>query len=189
MPEPKQISDAELLHSISNGDEEALAVLYDRYQTILFSIIARLLNSREEAEDILQEVFLQVWNKSGNYEEARGRVFTWLVTLSRSRAIDRLRSMGVREKAIDEASHEAFDAVSHAETDTIHNEKKKRVKSILAQLPEEQRIVLFMAYFEGHSQTEIAQTLNLPLGTVKTRMRSGTIRLRDNFGDSLKDLI
>lgn len=187
--ESEQISDAELLRAITNGDENALAFLYDRYRTILFSVILRIVYSREEAEDVLQEVFLQVWNKARDYNESRGKVFTWLVTLARSRAIDRLRSLGVREKAVDEATRETLDVVSDAEIDAIHAEKKERVERVLSELPEEQRRVLLMAYFEGRSQSEIAEALNTPLGTVKTRMRSGMNRIRELFSDSLKDLI
>lgn len=163
--------------------------MYDRYRTILFSVIARIIISREEAEDVLQEVFLQVWNKAQDYDESRGRVFTWLVTLARSRAIDRLRSLGARERAVDEATREADDVVSDAEIDAIQAEKRKKVGHALAQLSEEQKQALMMAYFEGCSQSEIAERLNTPLGTIKTRMRSGMIRLRELFGESLKDLI
>lgn len=188
-PEQVQISDAELLHSITNGDEAALASLFDRYRSILFSIIVRIVISREEAEDVLQEVFLQVWNKARDFDESRGKAFTWLATLARSRSIDRLRSLGARERAVDEATRETVDVVSDAEIDSMYAEKRKRVQHALAQLPEEQRRVLLMAYFEGCSQSEIADRLNTPLGTVKTRMRSGMIRLRELFGDSLKELL
>jgi RNA polymerase sigma-70 factor (ECF subfamily) len=184
-----QISDAELIHAISRGDEDALAFLFDRYRSILFSIILRIVISREEAEDVLQEVFLQVWNKARDFDESRGKAFTWLATLARSRAIDRLRSLGARERAVDEATRETVDVVSDAEIDSMYAEKRKRVQQALAQLPEEQRRVLLMAYFEGCSQSEIAHRLNTPLGTVKTRMRSGMIRLRESFGDRLKELL
>lgn len=188
-PDQVQFPDVELLHAVASGDEEALASLYDHYRSILFSVIVRIIISREEAEDVLQEVFLQVWNKARDFDESRGKPFTWLVTLARSRAIDRLRSLGARARAAQEAQRETVEAVSDAEIDTIHSEKRKRVERALAELPEEQRRVLLMAYFEGCSQSEIAERLNTPLGTVKTRMRSGMIRLRELFGDSLRELI
>lgn len=87
----EQTSDIELLHDIAGGDEPALARLYDQYRVILFGLLVRTLNSREEAEDVLQEVFLQVWRRAADFDETRGKPFTWLVTLTRSRAIDRLR--------------------------------------------------------------------------------------------------
>jgi len=184
-----QISDVELLSAISRGDEDALAYLFERYRTILFSVIVRIVFSREEAEDVLQEVFLQVWHKARDYDESRGKPFTWLVTLARSRAIDRLRSLGARARAVDEATRDAVEPVSDAELDSMYTEKQERVQRALSELPEEQKRVLFMAYFEGCSQSEISDRTGVPLGTVKTRMRSGMIRLRELFGDSLKELI
>jgi RNA polymerase sigma-70 factor, ECF subfamily len=97
-PEAAQTSDVELLHAIARGDEVALARLYDKYRVILFGLLVRILNSREEAEDILQDVFIQVWRRAKDFDERRGRPFTWLVTLARSRAIDRLRMLGARQR-------------------------------------------------------------------------------------------
>jgi RNA polymerase sigma-70 factor (ECF subfamily) len=186
---PAKIEDADLLRAIAREDEEALASLYDRYRTILFSVIVRIVDSREEAEDVLQEVFLQVWNKASDFNEERGKPFTWLVTLARSRAIDRLRSLGARARAVDEATKDAPDVIWDAEEDAQTKEQRERLGRALQQLPEEQRRVLLMAYFEGCSQSEIAERLNTPLGTVKTRMRSGLIHLRELAEDKLKDLI
>jgi RNA polymerase sigma-70 factor (ECF subfamily) len=187
-PEQAQISDAELLRRIADGDEEALASLYDRYKAILFSLILRILHSRSEAEDILQDVFIQVWNKAANFDEARGRPFTWLATLSRSRAIDRLRQLGSRERTATEASREATDILVDAEEDAIKSEQSAVVREALSQLPEEQRRTLLLAYFDGLTQTEIAEKLQTPLGTVKTRMRSGMIKLRELLGGQSKTL-
>ncbi len=173
------ISDTELLHAVARGDEQALAQLYDRYRLILFGLLLRILHSREEAEDVLQEVFLQVWKRAPDFDEERGRAFTWLVTLARSRAIDRLRALGSRERAANEATREATDLVSDAESDAIRSEQSAVVRNALAELPEEQKKALLLAYFEGLTQTEIATRLGAPLGTVKTRMRSGMIKLRE----------
>jgi RNA polymerase sigma-70 factor, ECF subfamily len=186
---PKQapISDAELLRQIAGGDEEALASLYDNYKSILFSLILRILHSQSEAEDILQDVFIQVWQKAANFDEERGRPFTWLVTLARSRAIDRLRQLGSRERTATEASRAAPEEWTDAVEDAIKSEEGAVVRGALAQLPEEQRRALLMAYYEGLTQTEIADKLDTPLGTVKTRMRSGMIKLRELLGDQLKN--
>jgi len=97
-PEQAQATDADLLHAVARGDELALGSLYDRYRVILFGLLARILNSREEAEDVLQEVILQVWRRAADFDEQRGRPFTWLVTLARSRGIDRLRLLGARQR-------------------------------------------------------------------------------------------
>ena len=179
-PEPARTSDAELLHAIARGDEQALAALYDRYRLILFGLVMRILHSREEAEDVLQELLLQVWKRASDFDEARGRPFTWLVTLARSRAIDRLRSLGARDRATTESVRDAGpEPWSDAADDAIRSEQSKIVRQALAELPEEQRQALLLAYFEGLTQTEIAARLGAPLGTVKTRMRSGMIKLRE----------
>jgi RNA polymerase sigma-70 factor (ECF subfamily) len=140
----------------------------------------RILKSREEAEDVLQEVLLQVWRKAGDFDERRGRPFTWLVTMTRSRAIDRLRQLGARDRLAENAAIEmSDDETSDAALDAMQAEQRKIVKRALAELPEDQRDALLLAYFEGMTQSEIASKLGAPLGTVKTRMRSGLTKLRE----------
>ena len=177
--EPLQISDSDLIHAVARGDELALAACYDRYRLILFGLILRILHDREEAEDVLQDIFLQVWRRAGDFDEARGRAFTWLVTIARSRALDRLRSAGSRARLAEEAAQIPRDDVADASQDALKSEAAAIVRRALAALPEEQRRTLFLAYFEGLTQTEIAARLGDPLGTVKTRMRSGMIKLRE----------
>jgi RNA polymerase sigma-70 factor (ECF subfamily) len=174
-----QISDVEVIHAIARGDEQALACLYDRYRVILFGLLVRILNSREEAEDVLQEVFLQVWRRAADFNELRGKPFTWLVTLSRSRGIDRLRSLGARERAAIASASNPEEAVSDAAEDAYKSEQRGIVARALKQLPDDQKVALVLAYFEGLTQSEIAMRLGAPLGTVKTRMRSGMIKLRE----------
>ncbi len=188
-PEKQQSLDVELLHAIARGDEAALARLYDSHRLILFGLLMRILNSREEAEDILQEVFLQVWRRAADFDEKRGRPFTWLVTLTRSRAIDRLRLLGARQRLATGAAQEQTETVSDALVDTLRSEQKEVVKRALAELPEEQRQTLMLAYFEGLTQSEIASKLGAPLGTVKTRMRSGMIKLRTLLGTQLESSV
>jgi RNA polymerase sigma-70 factor (ECF subfamily) len=187
--ESGEVSDVELLHAVARGDEAALARLYDGYRVILFGLLVRILSSREEAEDILQDVFIQVWRRAKDFDENRGRPFTWLVTLARSRAIDRLRQLGARQRLATGAAQEQTEKVSDALSDTIKVAQRETVRHALAELPAEQRHALVLAYFEGLTQSEIAAKLNAPLGTIKTRMRSGMIRLRallgsqsENFG-------
>jgi len=178
-PEQAQSADVQLLKAIARGNEQALAKLYDQYRVILFGLLIRILNSREEAEDVLQEVFMQVWRQAGDFDENRGKPFTWLVTLARSRGIDRLRSMGARERVAVAATREANEESSDAASDAFRSEQQQLVRSALAQLPEEQKRPLVLAYFDGLTQTEIAEKLGAPLGTVKTRMRTGMSKLRD----------
>ena len=180
-------SDVELLHAVARGDEAALARLYDGYRVILFGLLVRILNSREEAEDILQDVFIQVWRRAKDFDETRGRPFTWLVTLARSRAIDRLRQLGARQRLATGAAQEQTETVSDALSDTIRVAQRETVRQALAELPEEQRNTLVLAYFEGLTQSEIAAKLSAPLGTIKTRMRSGMIKLRALLGKQLEN--
>jgi RNA polymerase sigma-70 factor (ECF subfamily) len=186
-PETVQIPDADLLRAVAQGDEESLAAIYDRYRTILFGLLFRILGNRAEAEDILQEVFVQVWQRARDFDENRGKAFTWLVTLARSRAIDRLRSLGSRSRTIEAATKESADAVADAVEDAINNERGEVVREALKELPEEQRAALLMAYFDGFSQSEIAERTNTPLGTVKTRMRTGMTKLREVLAPRVGD--
>jgi RNA polymerase sigma-70 factor (ECF subfamily) len=177
--EPAQENDVALLSAIGARDEVALAQLYDRYRAILFGLLMRILNNREEAEDVLQEVFLQVWRKAEDFDENRGRPFTWLVTLARSRGIDRLRTLAARERVAEAGAREPSEEISDAATDAFKSEQRGLVSDALAKLPDEQKRPIMLAYFEGLTQSEIATNLGAPLGTVKTRMRTGMIRLRE----------
>jgi RNA polymerase sigma-70 factor (ECF subfamily) len=188
-PEQAQTTDLDLLQGIAGGDEQSLSALYDRYRLILFGLILRILHSQPEAEDVLQEVFLQVWRRAGDFDETRGRPFTWLVTLARSRAIDRLRSLSSRERTAQESARGVPDQISDAADDAVKSEQGEVVRAALRELPEEQRQALLLAYFEGLTQSEISERLGAPLGTVKTRMRSGMIKLRELLGGRMKDLL
>jgi RNA polymerase sigma-70 factor (ECF subfamily) len=187
-PEQAQVSDVELLHAVAGGDEEALARLYDRYRLILFGLLLRILGSREEAEDVLQDVFIQVWRRARDFDEKRGKPFTWLVTLARSRAIDRLRLLGARNRLAESVAKDQVDEVSDALSDTIHSGQREIVQLALAELPAEQKEALVLAYYDGLTQSEIASQLGTPLGTIKTRMRSGMMKLRTLLGTQLDNL-
>ncbi|MDQ3907540.1 MAG: sigma-70 family RNA polymerase sigma factor [Acidobacteriota bacterium] len=183
MSDPREQADNDLLHAVARGDEAALAAIYDRYASILLGLLLRILHSRGEAEDVLQEVFLQVWRRAADFDETRGRAFTWLVTLARSRAIDRLRSLDARERAAHAAAAEPADQIGDANADALHAEQREIVRRALAELSEDQRTTLLLAYQEGLTQTEIAERLNQPLGTVKTRTRAGLMKLRELLRD------
>jgi RNA polymerase sigma-70 factor (ECF subfamily) len=180
-------SDVELLHAVARGDEGALARLYDQYRVILFGLLVRILGSREEAEDVLQDVFIQVWRRAGDFDETRGKPFTWLVTLARSRAIDRLRLLGARQRLADASAKNQTEEVSDALADTIQSGQREVIQRALSELPEEQKQALVLAYYDGLTQSEIASQLGTPLGTVKTRMRSGMAKLRALLGGQLEN--
>lgn len=154
--------------------------IYDRYRVILFGVLLRILNDRAEAEDVLQETFLQVWRRASDFDEKRGRPFTWLVTLARSRGIDRLRTLASRERVAQAGAKEnPEEEFSDAAIDVVRSEQRGVVNKALDQLPEEQKRPLMLAYFDGLTQSEIAAHLGAPLGTVKTRMRAGMMKLRE----------
>ena len=185
--EPAQLSDGDLVRATARGDQSALAQLYDRYRLILFGLVVRILHDRAEAEDVLQEAFLQVWRRATDFDEARGRAFTWLVTIARSRALDRLRATGSRGRLAHEAAQVPREDVGDAATDALRSEEGKVVRHALAELPDDQRRPLLLAYFEGLTQAEIAARLGDPLGTVKTRMRAGMIKLREILRDKVRN--
>ena len=179
-PEPAQDNDVELLKAVAARNEAALGQIYDRYRVILFGVLLRILNDRAEAEDVLQETFLQVWRRAADFDEKRGRPFTWLVTLARSRGIDRLRTLASRERVAQACAKEnPEEEYSDAATDVVKSEQRGVVNKALDQLPEEQKRPLMLAYFDGLTQSEIAAHLGAPLGTVKTRMRAGMMKLRE----------
>jgi RNA polymerase sigma-70 factor (ECF subfamily) len=168
-----------LLQQMAGGDRDAFTRFYDRYASLAFTFALRLLGSRSDAEDLLQEVFLQVWRQAQSYSSERGSPEAWLITMTRSRAIDRLRSMhrrGMRPLAPDEPA--GVGGGTPMEPPAQASEAKLTVQGVLPKLPETQRIVLELAYFDGLTQSEIAARLGEPLGTVKTRMRAGLERLR-----------
>lgn len=169
-----------LIQQIAAQDRDAFGQFYDRYSPLVFSLALRMLRAQADAEDLLQEVFMQLWRQAANYDRDRGAPEGWIINIARSRAIDKLRSIRRMEKSFvltdDPAKAESGDNV---ESSASESETKLTMNSALANLPEAQRRVLELAYFEGLSQSEIAKRLKEPLGTVKTRMRAGLKRLRD----------
>ncbi|HEY9599064.1 MAG TPA: sigma-70 family RNA polymerase sigma factor [Cyanophyceae cyanobacterium] len=180
-------SDAELFGLLRAGDTTALGILYDRYSSLVYSLALRVLANPQEAEDLTQEVFLTFW-RSSNYNPARGSLSSFLTTLTRSRAIDRLRSRGTVLKFLQRWSETMTTETSSPTPFEVAslNQRSHYVRNALAQLPDNQRQVLEMAYYEGLSQSEIARTLNIPLGTVKTWARQGLLTLRRNLKDFIE---
>jgi len=176
-------SAAYLIQQVAQQDREAFSELYDRCSSLVFTLAIRMLKVRSDAEDLLQEVFVQVWRQASNYSADRGSPEAWIINIARSRAIDKIRSIRRMEKSFvltgDPARAESSDNV---ESSAAESEVRLTMNSALASLPEAQRRVLELAYFDGLSQSEIAARLAEPLGTVKTRMRSGIQRLRDILG-------
>jgi len=176
-------SDVDLLRQIGQEDRRSFEMLYDRFSGVLFSTAYRVLNNREAAEDVLQDVFIQIWEKAPLYDPARGKPMTWAVTLTRHKAIDRLRSTVRRNRLHDDVEREAelfaqfddrspFDAVSARETNQI-------VRDAIQQLSKDQREAIVLAFFSSLTQTEIAERFQEPIGTIKAGIRRGMIKLRE----------
>ena len=169
-----------LIRQVANQDRDAFSQLYDRCSSLVFSLAMRMLKVRSDAEDLLQEVFVQVWRQASNYSAERGSPEAWIINIARSRAIDKIRSIRRMEKSFvltDDPSR--AESSNNIESSAAESETRLSMNAALANLPETQRRVLELAYFDGLTQTEIAQRLAEPLGTVKTRMRSGIQRLRE----------
>jgi RNA polymerase sigma-70 factor, ECF subfamily len=186
------LGDAALVRQVADRRPEALGELYDRFSPLLLGLTARILGSRAEAEEVLQDVFLQVWNRADRYDPSRSSVSTWLVLIARSRAIDRLRSRRVAERTLEAVQQEAPGG-GHASPEAAENvlirERRERVRSELALLPAEQREVLELAFFQGLSQSEIAGRTGIPLGTVKTRSLLAMKKLRQALRPAIRELL
>jgi RNA polymerase sigma-70 factor (ECF subfamily) len=168
-----------LVRGVAGGDRAAFARLYDLYSPLLFALGIRILRDRREAEDLLHDVFLEVWKTAADYDPERGKVRTWLLIRMRSRALDSLKSARVSRRASgDEAAYEQV-----ASDDPSQAPDQQRIRRALAELPSEQRSVLELAYFEGLSCSEIAERESVPIGTVKSRTAAALAKLRARIGD------
>ena len=171
----------DLVSRIARGDQDALAALYDSTNRLLFGLILRVLNEQGAAEEVLMDVYTQVWKQAPTYDAGRGSPLAWLTTIARSRAIDRLRSgwqTQQRSEPLDVVTDKETSAFS-PEEDSVYAERQRLVRKALAALSPEQREVIELAYYGGLSHSEIAEKLKQPLGTVKTRTRLGLMKLRD----------
>jgi RNA polymerase sigma-70 factor, ECF subfamily len=177
-PQPS-VSDAEIIARIYSGDESAVAQLYDLYSHVVYAVALRVLSDRSAAEDILQDVFVQLWRNPQAFNASRGSLGAWLAVIARNRAIDQLRKKRPAAEAVD------LDTVVSANLDLQNTAERKqaieKVRGVLASMPAEQRAALEMAFFEGLTHAEIAGKTGQPLGTVKTRIRSGLLAVRKAF--------
>jgi len=179
MPGP----DIELLRRMVEGDSGALGEFYDRHAGVLFGLICRILDDVKEAEDVLQDVLLLIWDKAASFDAVQGRPLAWAVTLARHKAIDRLRATQRRRaRFVADTDSEGVQDLpalqpSPPETARVH-EQGELMRTALARLPSDQRRAIELAFFDGLTPTEVAATLNEPLGTVKARIRRGMLKLR-----------
>ena len=171
--------DVQLITRVAGGEQDAIAELYDRHAARVYALAHRILGNSTDAEDVVQEVFSQAWRKATTYQADRGSVVAWLLVITRTRALDRVRARKPAERTLDDADSPVLASKAAPPADVmIAREQADRVRDALRQLPSDQRRALELAYFDGLSQTEIAAKLQAPLGTVKTRIRTALATLR-----------
>jgi RNA polymerase sigma-70 factor (ECF subfamily) len=179
-PESSDPDEIELLRGVAQGDRAAFAQLYDQFAGILYATALKILQDAREAEDVLQDVFLQIWDKAKNYDPNLGKPLTWTLTLTRHKAIDRLRSAQRRYKLAEEAAPEL--AQNQAQSSEAFNaDQNSIIRAAVKSLPSDQRQAIELAYFGGLTQDEISKHLQQPLGTIKARIRRGLMKLRDSL--------
>ena len=170
-------SEEEMVGLLKAADQQAFSVLYDNYSKALFGVVKKVISEEEVAEDVLQDVFVKIWNNRLMYDASKGRLFTWMLNIARNASIDYLRS---KQNKFDEKIHRGEKSVyelnktSSIETSVDHIGLKK----VVSKLKEDHRVLIDLVYFEGYTQEEISKKLDIPLGTVKTRVRAALITLR-----------
>ena len=181
--------DVAIIGRAAAGDEQALAALYDRWADAVHTLVVRIVREESDAEEVVEAVFWQAWQQAGRYTSDRGTPGAWLLSMARSRSLDRLRTLRRRrdEQPVDDSVFDSQPAPGDPLSDLDAHDRAQRVTMTLQELPAEQREVLELAYFEGLSQTEIADRLSVPLGTVKTRARLGLRKMRDRL-DALREV-
>lgn len=183
LPSESERTVEDLLRDVASGDRAAFGEMYDRLSSRVLGLVTRLLRDRAQSEEVTQEVFLEIWQGAGAFDRARGSAISWVLTIAHRRAVDRIRAsqksherdlrIGIRDV------EREFDSVTESVEIRVENERVKRAMSRLTPL---QREAVVLAYYGGYSHSEMAQILSIPLGTVKTRLRDGMIRLRDELG-------
>ena len=181
--------DDELLRGIASGDAASLGAFYNRHSGTVLALCLRILGTRADAEEVLGDVFWQVWEQAGRYDPARGNAVPWLLILARSRAVDRLRAVGRRKRLLVESDRpepaglRADPPASSADPykETVLSQQRTRIEAALARLDPAQRRAIELSFFEDLSHSEIAEILGEPLGTIKSRIRQGLIRLREGL--------
>ncbi len=173
------LADEDLISLVEGGDAEAFAVLYDRHGRPAYSLAYRMMGEKQAAEELAQNAFIKVWRRAGSYRAQKGSVRTWILSIVHNRGIDQLRSHASRRRTQEKIEASAASSQpSEAFAETWRNTQSEQVREALSTLPKEQLKILELAYFSGYTHVQIAELLNVPLGTVKGRMRLGLQKLR-----------
>jgi len=181
----RALADEDLMQLVRRGKASAFEVVYERHASAAFSLAYRIVGTRNGAEDVSQEAFLNIWRSGARYDRGRGSVRTWVLGIVHHRAIDHLRRATVHDKrrASDEGLEERFEAPERTDSEVARRDEARTVRKAMEELPAEQSQVIELAYFGGFTHTEIADMLETPVGTVKGRMRLGLKKLRDRLGE------
>ena len=182
MPTPTIYSEEELVQLLKQQSRDAFNYLYKQYAGVLFGVINKVVFDEHTAQDVLQDVFVKIWNNIDQYSPQKGRIYTWMINIARNAAIDKLRSKGEIMKGKIQNGDDIVNDVQRGMkteqvTDTIG------LRKMVAALKPEHEVIVSLAYFKGYTLDEISKTLNIPLGTVKTRMRSAIMQLRQGFNN------
>jgi len=183
LPTYRDLADEDLMQLVQRAEAAAFEVVYDRHAGASFSLAYRMCGARQLAEEVVQEAFLSIWRSGARYDRRRGSVRTWILGITHHRAIDVLRRGVVqdRHRASDEGMAERFEASERTEAEVARREEALEVRGALEDLPDEQRRAIELAYYGGFTQSEIAEMLGVPIGTVKGRMRLGMEKMRDRL--------
>ena len=180
-------ADARILRRMAGGDRAAFAELYDRFSKPLYSMALQVLREPAEAQDVVHDAFIAIWEKASDFQQTRGNAFSWAVTLTRNRAIDRLRQLRRRSQLLTDSATDA--GLIHAggnepsaDSSAQTSDEASQVRAAVATLPADQKKALELAFFKGLTQQQIAESLSEPLGTIKARIRRGLLKLRENLG-------
>lgn len=174
------LTEEELVHALKARETKAIQALYDMYSGALFGVISRIVQHTEIAEDLLQDTFIKIWNSTEYYDSSKGRLFTWMVNIARNLAIDKIRSKDFRNATKNQDIENNVDFID-AQKEITLNADTMGLKDMVTALKPEFNSVLDMVYFKGYTHVEAAEELNLPLGTVKTRIRMAIMELRKYF--------
>ena len=180
MPETIKYNEDELIGLLKNSDQSAFSYLYDHYSGALNGIIFKMISDQALAEDILQEAFVKIWNNFSSYDPTKGRLFTWMLNITRNLTIDTMRSKSYKKQSKIQSTENAVDSVSNNinENDRFDS---LGIRKYVGLLKEDQQQIINLAYFQGFTQEEISKKINIPLGTVKTRMRTAILTLKKSL--------
>jgi RNA polymerase sigma factor (sigma-70 family) len=176
-----KIDEQQLITLLYRQDKDAFSYLYDNYSAALFGVILRIVTKEESAEDVLQETFVKIWSNFQSYDKTKGKLFTWMVNIARNLAIDKTRSKNFQNEQKNFSTDKNVDYID-SQKNTEFKPENIGLRELLSKLPGDQQQLIDMAYFQGYTQQELAEVLQMPLGTVKTKMRTAIMTLRKLIG-------